>query len=74
MFDEPSAGLHQPLLQAGERPLPDRRGQRQPPPEEKRELRHKYYAAKVHQQKGTAIKVRQNQPIRPRPEEREVKR
>jgi predicted RNA-binding Zn ribbon-like protein len=43
-------------------------------PEEKRQLRHDYYAAKVRQQKGTAIKVRQNQPIRPRPEEGEVKR
>jgi len=33
MLDEPSPGLHQPLLQAGQRPLPDRRGQRQPPPQ-----------------------------------------
>jgi hypothetical protein len=40
-------------------------------PEKKRQMRHDYYAAKVRQQKGAAIKVRQNQPIRPRPEERE---
>jgi hypothetical protein len=33
MLDEPSTGLHQPLLQAGQRPLPDPRGQRQPPPQ-----------------------------------------
>jgi hypothetical protein len=33
MLDEPSAGLHQPLLQAGQRPLPDPRGQRQPAPQ-----------------------------------------
>jgi hypothetical protein len=31
VFGESSAGLHQPLRQAGERPLPDRRGQRQLP-------------------------------------------
>src|SRR5215472_15279720 len=33
MLDEPSTGLHQPLLQAAERPLLDPRGQRQPPPQ-----------------------------------------
>src|SRR6202035_4576491 len=33
MLDDPSAGLHQPLLQAGQRPLPDPRGQRQPSPQ-----------------------------------------
>jgi hypothetical protein len=42
--------------------------------EKKRQMRHDYYAAKVRQQKGKAIKVRQNQPIRLRPEERGVKR
>src|ERR1700689_4762175 len=33
MFDQSAAGLNQPLLQAGQRPLPDRRGQRQPSPQ-----------------------------------------
>src|SRR5580658_6954931 len=33
MLDDPSTGLHQPLLQAGKRPLPDPRGQRQPAPQ-----------------------------------------
>jgi hypothetical protein len=33
MLDQPPAGFHQPLLQAGKRPLPDPRGQRQPAPQ-----------------------------------------
>src|ERR1035437_1108017 len=33
MFDQPSSGLHQPLLQAGQRPVLDSLGQRQPPPQ-----------------------------------------
>src|SRR6266852_3096266 len=33
VLNQPSAGLHHPPLQAGQRPLPDRRGQRQPPPQ-----------------------------------------
>src|ERR1019366_6509087 len=33
MFDQTSSGLHQSLLQAGERPVLDPSGQRQPPPQ-----------------------------------------
>src|ERR1035441_4547297 len=33
MFHQPSSGLHQPLLQAGQRPVLDSLGQRQPPPQ-----------------------------------------
>src|ERR1039458_4586010 len=33
MFHQPSSGLHQPLLQAGQRPVLDPLGQRQPPPQ-----------------------------------------
>jgi hypothetical protein len=36
MFYQPSAGLHQPLLQTGERPLLDSAGQRQPPLQKRR--------------------------------------
>ncbi len=33
VLDQPSAGFHQPLLQAGQRPGGDPRRQRQPPPQ-----------------------------------------
>src|ERR1039457_5250957 len=33
MFHQPSSGLHQPLLQAGQRPVLDPLGQPQPPPQ-----------------------------------------
>ena len=33
VLDQPAAGVHQPLLQAGQRPVPDLLRQRQPPPQ-----------------------------------------
>jgi len=33
VFNQTASGLHQPLLQAGQRPVADRRGQRQPAPQ-----------------------------------------
>jgi hypothetical protein len=44
--------------------------------EEWRKRRHAYYKAKIDREKGPAVaaKIRQNQPIRPKPEEKEVKR